>query len=154
MITFGEIDELVLMITNDGREVTSTNYFDSKLAQAGFVFGSWNAGALRLLIPETQLPAIEEMQGAKNVPVTLGHMAAWGRHAVEVLFDDGTDCPFALYLVPENMDRRLDASGHGKTIEVRAYTRAGLLGTWPGRFRVSGTIPCLKPIGWMPKRRE
>jgi hypothetical protein len=138
-------DEL-LLIVNDGPELAETNYFDSPRAHAGLIFGSWNASALRLFIPDNQRAALPEMRAALNVPVTQGFMTSWGRDALEIVFDDRSSSPFTLWIEMENVDRWLGEDSHGKPIEVRAYTRDGVAGTWPGLARLARALPCLKPI--------
>jgi len=143
------VNELnLIFIFNHGPAVTSTDYFDTQRAQQGYFFASWNAGALRLLVPDNQLAAVAEMATAKNVAITRGRMA--GREAYEILFDDETDTPFALTIDAENSDRHVGQESHGRHLDVHVYTRDGSAGVWPGRFRVAA-LPCLQPIDWLPK---
>jgi hypothetical protein len=153
-----ELAELgCITVSNDGPHVIATNYFDTPQAQQGFLYASWNAGALRLLLPDNQTHALAEMRSARNVVVTKGHHAAAGRELFEILFDDDTDEPFMVLLDPNNSDRQVGRESHGKPLSVHVYTRTGCAGSWRGQFRLA-PLPCLKPIGWLPntgsKKRE
>ena len=139
----------VISVGNNGPRLVSTNYFDTPRAQQGYLFASWNAGALRLLVPDNQVHAVAEMRPAKNVVVTRGHHAAYGVELFEILFDDDTVSPFMVLLDPNNSDRQVGQENHGKPLDVHVYTREGCAGTWPGRFRLA-PLPCLKPIDWLP----
>ena len=48
----------MITITNQGQRITSTNYWDSDNARAGYLYLSWNAGAARLMVPDTQKAVI------------------------------------------------------------------------------------------------
>lgn len=140
----------VLSIINDGPRVLETNYFDMRQAQQGFLFASWNAGTLRLLVPDNQVHGVAEMRSAKSVVVTKGHHSVYGRELFEILFDDDTIVPFMVLLDPNNSDREVGQESHGKPLDVYVYTREGCAGIWPGRFRLA-PLPCLKPINWLPQ---
>lgn len=43
----------MITISNDGQKIVSTNYWDTEHAKRGFLYLSWNAGAGRLLLPDT-----------------------------------------------------------------------------------------------------
>jgi len=138
----------LISIFNHGPAVTSTNYFDTARAKKGFIYASWNAGALRLLVPDIQVGAVAEMATARHVAITRGCLD--GHEVFEILFDDETDTPFTLYTDVRNSDRHVGQESHGKPLEVHVYTREGCAGVWPGRFRVA-PLPCLKPVDWLPK---
>lgn len=138
-----------ITVSNDGPHVIDTNYFDTPHAQQGFLFASWNAGVLRLLVPDSQVHALADMQTAKTVVVTKGHHPGAGRELFEILFDDGSASPFMVLLDPELSDRHVGQESHGKPLNVHIYTSEGCAGSWPGRFRLA-PLPCLKPITWLP----
>lgn len=147
--SYDELAEFgVITVGNDGPRLVSTNYYDTPRAQQGFLYATWNAGAMRLLVPDNQAHVLPEMESAKNVVVTKGHHFAYGLELFEILFDDGTDEPFAVLLDPHNSDRQVGQESHGKPLDVHVYTREGCAGTWPGRFRLA-PLPCLKPIDWL-----
>lgn len=62
----------MLIIENQGQAIARTNYWDSDHAKAGYFFLSWNAGAGRLLMPDSQKAALAEMRSAKYVIVSRG----------------------------------------------------------------------------------
>lgn len=141
-----------VLVLNHGPEIIGTNYYDTEHAQAGFIFASWNMGALRLLIPDNQTRVMAEMLTAKNIAVTRGHLGV--NDAYEVLFDDGTDFPFSVTIDARNSDRNVGLQSHGKALPVYIYAREGCMDVFEGRFRVA-PLPCLKPMNWLPaKTRE
>lgn len=136
-----------ILVFNHGPELMDTNYYDTENAQAGFIFASWNAGALRILVPDNLTAPLAEMLTAKNIVVTRGSLE--GHDAYEVLFDDGTVCPFVAIIDARNSDRNVGRESHGKPLTVYIYTRKGCMGVFDGRFRVA-PIPCLEPMNWLP----
>jgi hypothetical protein len=75
-------------IHNDGPAIVSSNYWDTEFAKAGAVFLSVNAGAFRLLLPDSQIGALADMRTAGAVIVSRG---PWPDRqcddAIEVLFE-------------------------------------------------------------------
>ena len=136
----------MLEIRNQGQAITSTNYWDSDHAKAGYFYLSWNAGAARLLIPDNQKVALREMKTAHEVIISRGPWSdQGGRDALELLFEDGSDNPYSLLLVAEQCDRLIPATDQGGGFVVTAWTRGGVKGRWPGKYRVVPALPCLEP---------
>jgi hypothetical protein len=133
----------MIEIKNRGADLIGTNYWDTPNARAGYVFASWNAGALRLLIPDALLDQVPEMRTGRAALVTHGKLD--GRDAIEVMFDDGTESPYALHIVVEQCDRVLPKSDAGKRVVVTAWSRAGKLAEWPGVYRIARTLPYMRP---------
>jgi len=93
-------------IQNHGSLILATNYWRSELAAAGKFYCSVHAGAIRLLVPSAQRASIEEMRAAQYVVLSRGPWPDRGLlEAVELLFEDGSEEPFALQLSPESLDR-------------------------------------------------
>lgn len=137
---------LMFVIENQGPAIVSTNFWDSDFARAGHLFLTWNAGAGRLLVPDAQCGFLREMRGAREVIVSRGPWpAANHREALELLWEDDTDEPFAIQLVTEQTDRLLPDTQQGGGFEITAWTRAGLQDRWPGRYRRVASLPCLAP---------
>lgn len=119
---------------NDGPLLVSTNYWASQHAARGFFFGSWNAGALRVLVPPTQEPAISEMRTGKDALLSTGKIQ--GREMLQIVFDDRTDSPYAISIDMQMTDRRLSAADQapGSQAVVAIYTARGkqfeLKGRW------------------------
>ena len=97
---------MLLYVQNRGRDVVSTNYWQTPLAAAGKLVVTVNAGALRLLLPKRQEGILAEISTAQYAIVSVGPWPEEGlARAVELLFEDGTDAPFAVHLSPEAFDR-------------------------------------------------
>lgn len=93
----------MLSIENHGPLILASNFWESPECAAGKLIVSINDRAFRLLIPPTLEPAIAEMQTARECLVTRGPWPAMGlADAFEILFDDGTNDPYALHLSPES----------------------------------------------------
>lgn len=136
----------MLEIRNQGQAIASTNYWDSEHARAGYFYLSWNAGAARLLVPDSQKAVLREMKGAREVIISRGPwIDQGGRDALELLWEDGSDSPFSIHLVAEQCDRLIPDTDQGGGFVVTAWTRGGLKDRWPGRYRVVPEIPCLEP---------
>jgi hypothetical protein len=96
---------MLIEIQNHGPLILATNYWESELAQAGKFYCSVNAGSIRLLVPPSQRASIEDMRASQYVVLSRGPWPAQGLpEAVELLFEDGSDSPFALHLAPESFD--------------------------------------------------
>jgi hypothetical protein len=95
----------VIEIHNHGPLILSTNYWDSELARAGKLYVSVNAGAIRVLLPAALYGVLAEMRTSKVCVLSRGPWPAEQRkEAVEIMWDDGSDSPFALHLTPESFD--------------------------------------------------
>lgn len=112
---------MVLIITNNDREIESSNYWDGEYAQHGYVFGSINAGALRLLVPDSLVNIIDEMKTAKKVVFYSGKYQ--GKEAFQLLFDDMTEEPFILIIDKEQVDRILPRSENNREFVFSVWTR-------------------------------
>jgi len=136
----------MITIENSGQRVLKTNYWDSDNAKAGYFYLTWNAGAGRLLVPDSQKPAIREMRSGKYVIVSRG---PWqdqgGREAIELLFEDESDSPYCLHLVAEQCDRLIPDTDQGGGFVITVWTRGGEKLRLPGKYRHVEKIPCLEP---------
>ena len=136
----------MFQIANAGSDITRTNYWDSPQATAGYYYLSWNAGVGRLLVPDAQIHALQEMQGAKEVIISRGPWADQAnRDALELLWEDGSETPFVITLVAQQCDRMLPATNQGGGFMVTAWTRSGKQDSWNGRYREVLSIPCMQP---------
>lgn len=135
----------LLTIANRGQTITSTNYFDSSAAADGLFFLSWNAGAGRLLVPDSQRHILKETKSAKYVIVSNGPWIEMGAiPAYELLFEDHSDAPFVLYLPHTSSDRSLPASDKADGFYITIWTRSGLRQRLAARYRKVAAIPCLQ----------
>jgi hypothetical protein len=137
----------LFQIQNAGPEITATNYFELPHAAAGKVLVSCNAGAFRVLVPDSAAGYIEEMRTGLVVIVSRGPWPAEGRDdAFELLFDDHTPSPFALHLSPESFDRLPARGDEGRSFVLSVWTRGPVKQLErPCRYRRVPSIPCLKP---------
>lgn len=139
----------MLHIVNNGQDIVETNYWDSPHAQNGYFYLAWNAGAGRLLVPDSMAHNLNEMSSADSVVISQG---TWHEmqadDALEILWEDGTDSPFAIYLASESTDRRLGRADAGKEYPFSAWTRKGKQREWPAQLRFVDSIPCLQPLDW------
>jgi hypothetical protein len=134
----------MLTILNQGQAIRETNYLDSDHAQAGLCYLSWNAGAARLLVPDLSKHLLPWMKGGREVIVSRGPWTdQGGRDALELLWEDDTHSPPCLHLVAELTDRLIPDYQQGGGFVVTAWTRGGMEGRWPGKYRVVPQIPDL-----------
>jgi hypothetical protein len=141
----------VINMHNDGPRILATNYWSSELAAAGKVWCSVNAGAIRLLLPPARLADLGDMQAAREVILSRG---PWGAcpEAVELLFDDGSDSPYALHLTPESFDLLPGEPAPDREWQLAVWIEEGgqphLAWSHLCRWRRVPQIPCLEP--WAP----
>jgi hypothetical protein len=136
----------LIQIENRGQQIVNTNYWDSPLAAEGKIFMSWNAGAARLLMPDSAKQVLREMRSAKHVIISRGpYLGATELGVFEILFEDFSDAPFMLLMAQEASDRTPPAHEQGEGITVSVWTRGGQKLRKPGKYRVVDYLPCLKP---------
>ena len=136
----------MITIGNQGQRIASTDYWDSDHARAGYLYLSWNAGAARLLVPDSQKAVIREMKTSEHVIISRGPWTdQGGREALELLFEDGSDAPFCMHLVAEQCDRLIPDTEQGGGFVVTVWTRGGEKLRLPGKYRRVDSLPCLQP---------
>ena len=117
--------EPLITIANDGPEITDTNYWQHPYAARGLFFLSTNAGCLRLLVPGAHLGLVRDMtKDVREVVLTRGKMEGKD-DVVEIMFEDGSDSPFALHLDPGQLDRRWTKQDEGSQCTFAIYTQGG-----------------------------
>lgn len=141
-----------LRIKNHGPLVVATNYWGLPAAKAGKFYLSTNAGAFRLLVPRQHESILEaDLVPAKEVVISRGPWPQARREdGLEVLFDDGSDNPFALHLSMEAVDRVPTPEDQGREWICTVWTapRRGkphLALQRPAWYRIVPRIPWLKP---------
>ena len=143
----------MLSIHNHGPLITSTDYWESQLAGAGKVFCSVNAGAIRILLPPSAYTFLADMRPARYCILSRGPWPAESaQDAIEILFEDDSDAPFALHLTAASFDVLPAAPDPGRGWVVSAWISKD------GRphkaleklchWRQAPYLPCLKP--WRP----
>lgn len=133
--------EQMISVGNEGADITSTNYFESKHASLGLFYVSWNASTARILVPDSHRSEIPEMRTGRVCVISRGKLK--GVDVLEFMFDDGSDAPYALYIDSRNVDRMV--KDDDKPFKVTAWTREGRAAEWDGKYRVVKTLPCLAP---------
>lgn len=83
---------MMLSIQNRGADIVSTNFWTLGIP---FVAVSLNAGAYRVLLPCGLEHIIDEIRSATSVVIRRGPLQR--QDTMEILFDDGSDAPFAIY---------------------------------------------------------
>lgn len=139
----------ILTVKNAGAALEQTNFWETAQARAGFCYLSWNAGTARLLVPDACVKYLDEMRSAKIVIVSRGPWPAKARtEALEILFDDLSETPFALHMGEEQTDGRYPAEEEWPFERpFTVWTRGGLQLTFEGRFRRVAHIPYLQSWG-------
>ena len=135
---------------NHGQLITSSTYWGSEYEQAGKLFVSCNAGAVRLLVPAALRDMIEAARQCRYAILSRGPWpAADLLDAVEILFEDGSDSPFAIHLSPESFDVLPAEPEPGRewllTIWDNKKGRPHKSVERPCHWRRVAKLPCLKP---------
>lgn len=95
----------VILTTNHGPLILSSTFWGSDYDQAGKLYVSCNAGAIRLLVPAAKRELIEEARKCRYAILSRGPWLVMGlEDAVEILFEDESDSPYAVHLSPESFD--------------------------------------------------
>lgn len=139
----------MITITNDEHPqlIKSTNFWTTDYAKQGFCFLSWNAGAGRLLMPESTKNFLKEMRAANHVVVSRGFWPEAGEDGIELLFEDYSSEPFCLHLTGRQTDRKLPASDQGGPFRFFVWAKDGLTFEFPAFYRKVKRVPYLKPWG-------
>jgi hypothetical protein len=95
----------LITVENDGAVILRSNYWTSDLAEAGKVFVSVNAGAIRVLLPRDRWGDLYAMRSSNYCVLSRGPWPAEGKpEAIEIMWDDKSDAPYCLTLSPESFD--------------------------------------------------
>ena len=97
-----------LSITNDGKNITDTNFWESEMALKGYLYISTNGGEMRLLVPQSQISIIPDMVlGAKHAVFSILPEGKFenGKMALEFMVEDGSETPWACHLSHHQLDR-------------------------------------------------
>lgn len=135
--------EQMFIFCNAGADITGTNYFQSNHAASGLFYVSWNASTARILVPDSRISEIDEMRTGRICVISRGRFK--GVDALELMFDDESDQPYALYLDIRNTDRVIKP--RNEPFKVAAWTSQGKVAEWVGKYRVVKRLPCLAPWG-------
>lgn len=103
------MESALLLLTSDGPEVTSTNYFESAHARAGFLYLSGNANVWRLLVPDKVVGLLTEISAAQRA--TICKAKHEGRDVAQILIFDNQPEPYAITVSVEQVDRDIRPPG-------------------------------------------
>lgn len=143
-----------LMVQNNGQEIVATNFWETEHARRGLFYLSINAGAFRLLVPEAHTSAISEFKTAKDVILSRGPWSQMGnRDAIEILFDDESESPYALHLDARQLDRLPAREDAGRTAVFTAWLR-GAQGAPVCAYRHECYYRVVPRIPWLKGRSE
>lgn len=133
----------IITTENDGQQLVKTNYFDCPWARAGKLYCCCIAAAIRVLVPESLERVVSEMLTANYV------ICSVGPGAVELLFEDHTDAPFAVQLSNNSFSLLPGQPSAGKewivSVWVQRDGRPHKVLELPCRWRRVRRIPWLKP---------
>jgi hypothetical protein len=140
----------MLEISNDGQRITATNYWLTDLAAAGKIFLSVNAGAVRMLLPGLLRQYLQEIRPALYAILSRGPWPKAGlADAVEILWEDESDSPFAQQFSPESFDFLPGEPEPGREWVISVWDqqqgKPHQALDRPCRWRRVPLIPCLKP---------
>jgi hypothetical protein len=138
-----EVGMAWVSVKNDGPLVVETNYWDLEHAARGLLFFSWNAGALRVLVP----PAAERMLEELPPPGTECRYVQAGDRA-GLLYLDDPERPYFLDVDIRQCDRRLPPGDHGRRVLLLWYGKGEGRGTRLLR-REEAVVEVIK-AGWPP----
>lgn len=111
---------MTVTVTNDGQRVLSTNYWSTPHAARGLLWLSWNAGALRVLIPPAAEHLLQELP-PPGTPVTYHQRQA----TRTLLYEDDPEQPYAVEVDARQCDRTLPPSDDGKVASLLWYGQEG-----------------------------
>jgi len=143
----------LILIANDGRKITATNYWGTAIARAGAMLISVNAGDARLLVPRAALPVVAELtRNVKHVVLSTGYWREVGqRHALEWLAEDETDNASFVIVdvdqtqgigqIPRGEIRQMTAS-----IWVEGPDGPEMRAEFPAYLRSVSELPCLRKV--------
>ena len=141
-----------LMINNDGPAIIDTNFWDSEWSRLGLIYISSNGGAIRMLVPNSLRAAIAEMEkGTRHVIASYlkNHLVRPDQLALEMLFEDGSDSPYAFHTPPGTFDRYPVPEDSNRVWRATVWEhkdgRPSMRLDLPLYIRTVYNLPCLQP---------
>lgn len=141
-------EQKMIITENNGPLLKASNYWDSQMARRGQCFVSINKGTFRLLLPDSLKSIEADIRTGKYVAITLGMHRHTGWMMYEIMFDDGSDSPYSLWINPEQFERSFSISdAASKDRELIVYSRGCVVvARFPAYFRESDLLPYLKEV--------
>jgi len=142
----------VIEIQNNGPYLVQTNYWETDLPGRGIVYFSINASALRILLPDDR--HLNDICTAKEVVISRGPCPSMGlSDALEVMFEDGSDSPFAFHTSLGQWDLILPKEDAGRQFKCLVYTKGPILKVeLPVWYRIVPSLPHMKP--WVVQNQD
>jgi hypothetical protein len=140
----------LFIVRNDGQAIVETNYWSSEVARRGLIWCSVNAGAIRVLLPPEREEFLPDMGAASECILSRGPWPAMKlADAFELLWDDGSDSPFAFHLAPESFDSLPAEPMAGREWQLSVWTererKPRMEREWTCHWRRSNQLPDLRP---------
>ena len=142
--------EKFIAIGNRGPEINQTNFWRTEMAHNGYAYASINSGCLRLLLPQKLMPTFAGVlpttkyvvMSREPTPPTVG------RVVVQLLFEDGTDTPFAIGLGIGSIDRSPALYDAGRKFKFHVYANQSPMKIFESDlyFNVVSSLPCYDRI--------
>jgi hypothetical protein len=138
------------IVKNEGKSIVDTNFWGSEMEHAGRIYCSTNAGAVRLLLPRSMLAMLDECRTADYVILSRGPWPEEGqKDAVELLFEDRTESPYAMHLTANSFDLVPGEPTAGREWSLSIWTgtngRPEMAMQLPCKWRRSKRLPDLSP---------
>jgi len=137
----------MISITNHGPLITATDYWGSGYAASGKMILSPNAGAIRCLMPPVMYAILGELRQCPYAIVTRG---LWnGQEAIEILWEDHSDCPVVWHLTAESCLMLPGDPGADKWLISCWVQRRGMPHKAierPCHWRRTDTLPYMHPL--------
>jgi hypothetical protein len=135
-----------IMVENDGAVLVSTNYWQTDHCAKGLFYMTTNAGCVRLLVPPVKEGDISEMtRGVREVVLTRGRLE--GIDCVEIMFEDGSNSPFAIHMQATLADRLWPPRDEAKPWRFAIYTRSGKVAEYVCYLRRAPLLPHMRSRG-------
>jgi hypothetical protein len=142
----------VILVRNDNHKIAETNYWDSEKAKKGFYYMSLNAGYYRLLVPEGNDSFIKEISTANEVVISRGpaqQMNPPRPDAFEIMFEDGSDCPYSITSTPDCWESYPGKENEGWFGKFAVYCKSSkdpVIEFTRVYYRRVKSLPCLEPV--------
>jgi len=135
-----------MRVQNDNERIVDTNYWGSNIESKGFFYLSPNAGAFRLLVPENQSASIADILTGGKAVITYGFHRTQFRFMYEIMFDDDSECPFAIWISSNQVEREFAIEEAAIKDRPLIVYRKGCIevARMPVYFRTSPVLPYLK----------
>lgn len=144
-----------LIIQNDGPDIISSNFWETEIAEKGFLYASINSGAIRLLVPQRHIGLLPEMRrNAQHAIVSFCNKPTGEQFSLEILIEDKSSDPFVIHLHEHQYDRRPLPEDIGKKYTLTVWTHNSYEPntqphkriTLPAYLQIVPHLPWLQPI--------